>query len=95
MVDPAHHRPWVHACLTPCVICDAPENDELNPGFEVSDRPELVQDFRNAGASADLERCCTRCWVQGAKERWEREQAEQLGEALGKLFAGGSVEDLD
>ncbi|GAQ93046.1 hypothetical protein KFL_012680010 [Klebsormidium nitens] len=79
-------------CLTECVICDAPETDEAFTGFEVADRSEPARAW---GARPAREQSCHWCWVDGARERWESEQAAGTGAQLRELFREGAIAELD
>jgi hypothetical protein len=62
-------------CLTPCVICDALENDEAFAAIEAADENEPAQTGAAARQVQDSQPCL-RCWTQGAEARWEHRQSE-------------------
>jgi hypothetical protein len=78
--------------LTPCVICDAPENDSEFAGCETSDGNEQL---RTEAVGQVKEHPCVWCLTDEAEARWERRQAEEVGEALRALFSEECIGDLD
>jgi hypothetical protein len=90
-VDPAAHWPVTHGCLTPCVICDAPESDGEFAGFEAADGSERL---RIVAAGQSEEHACTWC-LEEAEARRESKQAEESGAALRALFDEVCIGDLD
>jgi hypothetical protein len=92
-VDPAAHWPATQSgCLTPCVICDAPEVDTEVAGVETVDGHEQL---RLKAAGQAREHPCIWCWTRGAEASLEWKQAEEAGAALRALFLEGSITDLD
>jgi hypothetical protein len=92
-VDPAAHWPVTQSgCLTPCVICDAPESDGEFVGFEAADGCEQLREGV-AGQSRELP--CVWCWTERAEMYWELKQAEETGSALMALFDEERIGDLD
>jgi hypothetical protein len=92
-VDPSAHWPVTQSgCLTPCAICDAPENDGEFAGFVAADGREQLQ---TEAAGQAGEHPCVWCWTEDAEARWELRQAEECGAALRALFCEGSISDLD
>jgi hypothetical protein len=92
-VDPAPHWPVTQSgCLTPCAICDAPENDEEFAGFETADG-RVPLSVEAAGQSREFP--CLWSWTERTEERWELKQAEETGSALRALFDEERIGDLD
>lgn len=92
-VDSAAHWPATQSdCLTPCVICDAPENDDEFAGFETADGSEQL---RTEAMGQVKEHPCIWCWTEEVERRWELRQAEESGAALRALYSEGSIGDLD
>jgi hypothetical protein len=92
-VDPAAHWPITQSgCLTPCVICDAPESDGESVGFEAADGSDLL---RAEAVGRAVEHPCVWCWTEKVEECWDRRQAEEARAALRALFDEVSIGDLD
>jgi hypothetical protein len=92
-VDPAAHWPATQSgCLTPCVICDAPEENTEFAGFETADSHE---ELRLEAAGQAKEHPCVGCWTESAEAHRELSQAEELGATLRALFFEGSISNLD
>jgi hypothetical protein len=93
VVDPAVHWPATQSgCLTPCVVCDAPEGDGEFAGFEAADGRVQWQ-AESAGRSGEF--LCVWCWTERTEEYWELRQVEETGAALRALFDEECIEDLD
>jgi hypothetical protein len=87
VVDPREHWPVTQSgCLTPWVICDAPESDGEFAGFETTDGREQLQTEAVGQAG---EHPCVWCWTEDVEARWELRQAEECGAALRALFCEG------
>lgn len=83
-VDPAAHWPETQSgCLTPCVICDAPENDGGVAEAEAADGRESLQ---AAAVGRSEGRPCVWCWTEEAEAYWENRQTEESGAALRALL---------
>jgi hypothetical protein len=81
-VDPADHwRATQSGCLTPCVICDAPESDGESAGFEAADGRGQLQ-AESVGRSGEFP--CLWCWTERAEEHWELRQVEETGTCNGR-----------
>jgi hypothetical protein len=92
-VDPAAHWPETQSgCLTPCVICDAPEDDGVFAGVEAADGQESLQ---AAAVGRSEEHPCVWCLTDEAEARWEGKQAEESGAALRALFDEVCIGDPD
>jgi hypothetical protein len=73
-INPAVHRPAPQSgCLTPCVICDAPESESESVGSEPADPVDLQW---AKAVRQSMEHPYTWCWTEEAEARWESEQAE-------------------
>jgi hypothetical protein len=102
-VDLLLHWPVTQSgCLTPCVVCDAPEHDGAFAEAEQRDSEEPAQAVGEQGDQGELgsaddgrARPCIWCWAEGAESRWERRKAEEVEVALRALFSEASIEDLD